>query len=418
MGNITNTPSAGARGGDEYAIGDILRGERATLGKSLLDVQRDLRIKAAFISAIEDADTTAFPNKGVIPGYVRSYARYLNLDPDDVFHRFCHDSGYAAAPLTFGQPKPKPAHRAKGAPIVAPAGGLPSFPLTRAPGFAVPRVPVAAIGSVLVLIGLVAGLGYGGWTVLRNIQRVQFAPVDELPIAVAEVGTITPPAAGPLAEPALTDLASPVAATALADLYRHQEAEVKILVPRDGPIAAIDPDRMGLLVNRAPGPVAVPAAVVSADAAAGDPRAEAVLSTVAASVAAPGAASVAASGAEGAPAAQTVDPAAKLVVVAERAAWVRVYLENGTIIFERILEKGETYSPPEGVGAPRIWAGNSGSVYVRVGAELHGPLGSGTKATRDVVLAPQAIVDRYDVVSDVPEVISQAFAPQPAPVIQ
>ncbi|MER2508370.1 RodZ domain-containing protein [Amaricoccus sp.] len=413
MGNKTDNPSAGAQGGYEYAIGDVLRGERATLGKSLLDVQRDLRIKAAFISAIEDADITAFPNQGVIPGYVRSYSRYLNLDPEEVFRRFCHDSGYVAAPLTFGQTKPKSPRGAKGTPIVAPAGGFPDFPLTRSVGFALPRVPVAAIGSVLVLIGLVAGLGYGGWTVLRNIQRVQFAPVDELPIAVAEVETITPPSATPLAEPALTDLSSPVAATALADLYRHQEAEVKILVPRDGPIAAIDPDRMGLLVNRTPSPPALVPAV-----APGDTRAEAILSTVAASIPASGIDGAAAES-TAAGMRQTVDPAAKLVVVAERAAWVRVYLENGTIIFERILEKGETYSPPEGVGAPLIWAGNSGSVYVKVGSELHGPLGNGTKAARGVVLAPQAIADRYDVVSEIPEVISQAFAPKAAtPVIQ
>ena len=31
----------------EFRLGDELRGERATLGKTLLDVQRDLRIKAA-----------------------------------------------------------------------------------------------------------------------------------------------------------------------------------------------------------------------------------------------------------------------------------------------------------------------------------------------------------------------------------
>ena len=67
-------------------------------------------------------------------------------------------------------------------------------------------------------------------------------------------------------------------------------------------------------------------------------------------------------------------------MVAERAAWVRVYLASGTIIFEQILETGETYSPPEGVGEPMIWAGNAGSVYVRVGEVLHGPLGSGTRA--------------------------------------
>ena len=68
-------------GYDSYVIrlGEELRGERATLGKSLLNVQKDLRIKAAYISAIENCDLNAFPNKGFIAGYVRSYARYLNL---------------------------------------------------------------------------------------------------------------------------------------------------------------------------------------------------------------------------------------------------------------------------------------------------------------------------------------------------
>ena len=104
-----------------------------------------------------------------------------------------------------------------------------------------------------------------------------------------------------------------------------------------------------------------------------------------------------------------------LVVVAERAAWVRVYLDSGTIIFEKILEKGETYTPPAGVGAPKIWAGNAGSVYVRVGDKLHGPLGSGTRAVRDVVLSSQAIAERFAEVAVVPEVISQAIgAGQPA----
>ena len=88
---------------------------------------------------------------------------------------------------------------------------------------------------------------------------------------------------------------------------------------------------------------------------------------------------------------------------------MRVYLENGTVIFEGILDKGETWSPPQGVGAPMIWAGNSGSVYVRVGDNLHGPIGSGTRAVRDVVLAPAAISERFAQVDQVPEVLSQVF---------
>mgnify|MGYP006235678217 FL=1 len=54
--------------GYELKLGDIMRGERATMGKSLLDVQRDLHIKVAYISAIENCDAEAFDTPGFIPG--------------------------------------------------------------------------------------------------------------------------------------------------------------------------------------------------------------------------------------------------------------------------------------------------------------------------------------------------------------
>ena len=380
MGTAVHNPGERGHGPYEYALGDELRGERATLGKTLLDIQRDLRIKAAYIAAIEDAKPEVFPNPSFIAGYVRSYARYLQLDPDEVFRRFCQESGFVGSQ---GRARRRPEGRAaRGRRRSAMAGRLPP----RLPAGAAARragcrtIPLSAIGSVLVLVGLLAGLGYGGWTVLQNIQRVQFAPVEELPLAVAEMDPLDPPEATALEEPALTELASPVAATALADLYRQQEVEVPILVPRDGPIAALDPDRTGLLAR--PAPAAEPRRPrprFPPRSIAGDRRRRIRASD---------------------PAPRVADARARqpLVVVAERAAWIRVYQENGTVLFESILEKGQTYSPPDGIEKPLIWAGNSGSVYVRVGETLHGPLGSGTKATRDVVLEPQAIVDRYDVV--------------------
>ncbi|MEP4640309.1 MAG: helix-turn-helix domain-containing protein, partial [Yoonia sp.] len=48
----------------DLRLGDLMRGERATMGKSLLDVQRELKIKAAYIAAIENADPTAFDTPG------------------------------------------------------------------------------------------------------------------------------------------------------------------------------------------------------------------------------------------------------------------------------------------------------------------------------------------------------------------
>src|SRR6056297_2724473 len=87
------------RGFDDFELrfGDMMRGERATLGKSLLDVERELRIRASYIAAIENADPDAFDTPGFIPGYVRSYARYLNMDPDKAFSAFCAESGFTTA---------------------------------------------------------------------------------------------------------------------------------------------------------------------------------------------------------------------------------------------------------------------------------------------------------------------------------
>src|SRR6056297_619009 len=107
---------AGApRGFDAYdvCLGDMMRGERATLGESLLDVEREIRIRASYIAAIENADPDAFDTPGFIPGYVRSYARYLGMDPDAAFAKFCEECcfsvshGMAAEASSVRKPEPK-----------------------------------------------------------------------------------------------------------------------------------------------------------------------------------------------------------------------------------------------------------------------------------------------------------------------
>ena len=81
LANDSRNCKARIKGFDDYELklGDIMRGERATLGKSLLDVQRELRIKASYVSAIENCDAEVFETPGFIAGYVRSYAKYLGL---------------------------------------------------------------------------------------------------------------------------------------------------------------------------------------------------------------------------------------------------------------------------------------------------------------------------------------------------
>ena len=84
------------RGFDSYdfKLGDLLRGERATLGLSLMDVQRALKINVEIISAIERCEISNDQDSVFIPGYVKSYAKFLNLDPDWVLERFCEETDY------------------------------------------------------------------------------------------------------------------------------------------------------------------------------------------------------------------------------------------------------------------------------------------------------------------------------------
>lgn len=407
MTKTIKDPDHGVPEDFDTPIGDLLRAERARQGRSLLDVQRDLRIKAAHVAAIEEMKLDGFVNRGVIPGYVRSYARYLDLEPEPVYHLFCAQTGFSTA--TFGAESTKGRRRGRAAAVIG--SFRPDFPLApKRAGFALPSVPLSAIGSVLALVALIGGLGYGGWTVVRNIQRVQFAPVDEQPVAVAEVDDLSAPGVDAGANAEGPASARRTSETALTELYRDQEAAVPIPTPRDGPIAAIDPASRGPVPQRAQSPMldtaaaSLPGTQVSAGLI--PPEQGDTAAIIAAAVAANVAGAV--------PEAATVlpgdlTPHEKLTVIAERAAWIRVYLPSGTIVFERILEKGETYSPPDGLTDPKIWAGNSGSVYVRVGETLRGPLGSGTRAARDVPLVASALSETYPAVEQVPEVVSQSL---------
>lgn len=280
---MDNEHPTALRGFDSYEmkLGDELRGHRATLGKSLLDVQRELRIKASYIDAIENCDASVVPNKGFVPGYVRAYARYLGLDPEHVYTRFRQESGFvgqntagaaqqrAAGGLPFGGARGRMSGLAGlafgGAGAATRGGARPGRdPSLSRSHFASPvgrarpvglGVSLSDIASVAVLAGLVCGLGYGAWALVEDIQRVDFAPSNERPELAEAPATVALPGlsvqaatrAWPGAEdaPEETDDASRREA-ALAELYAPREIAPPAVAVRDGPIAAIDPTRSGL----------------------------------------------------------------------------------------------------------------------------------------------------------------------------
>ena len=340
----------------ELRLGDLMRGERATLAKSLLDVQRELRIKASYIAAIENADITAFETPGFIAGYVRSYARYLGMNQDWAFARFCDEAGFqpthGMAPAASVRREPR---AATAEPLADPNASF----VPRAEAFW-RKIEPRAVGSLMVLVALVGGLGYGGFAILHEVQRVQVAPVEQAPGMLALIDPLA--AAGVALTAADTAPALP-ASEALDRLYRPRPLETPILVARDGPIAAIDPRATGVLAEAAPAPQPVA------------PIASPVAEEVVAHAVAPDA------------------PAVELLAV--RPAWVRVQAADGTVILEKILDAGERFVLPKLEEPPLLRAGESGAVYFAVNGTTYGPAGAPGAVTKNIVLSPEALTSAY-----------------------
>lgn len=368
------------RGFDDFdlRLGDVMRGERATMGKSLLDVQRDLKIRASHIAAIENADISAFETQGFVAGFVRSYARYLGLDPEWAYATFCEESGFAGVDAFGTREQPartaQPEQRAR---APRPEFAI-QFPDTR-PGF-FDTVQPGAIGSLMVLVALLAGLGYGGVMLFREVQRVDLAPVEQAPVVVDRLAVLDP------VSPAGQDSGSPAAAgpDRLARVYRPQTLDVPVVVARDGPIATLDPSTTGVLAGSAR---ARPFLAETASTA--EDEAEAIAAQVRL--------------------AENARPTVELVAV--RPAWVRVSAPDGTVLFEKILDAGERYAVPETDVAPVLRAGNSGSVFFVVNGQTFGPAGPGTSVAKRVSLAAADIEGGY-AVAELPVDMRAGRAPQ------
>lgn len=421
---------AGPKSFDDYelTLGDLMRGERATLGKSLLDVQREVKIKAEYLAAIEDADLSAFETPGFISGYVKSYARYLGMNPDWVYRRFCEESGFShvegldarvfttksAGPVPRGAAAQPTRQKRAPDPGDAILARSPIYAATASRGV-LGEVRAGAVGSLVVLAALIGALGYGGWQVLEEVQRVQVAPVD------TALTTVPQPAAA-AGETLVAENAAPTP-EALERLYRPRPLDRPILTPRDAPIATLDPASEGLYADYRPAPDAMrappvpqPAAQVQTAGAEGDPVA--AEPAVAESPAGP--------------------PPPRLALFAVEPVWMRVRDGEGAVLFEGTLGPGDSYEMPQallpeiasataGTDAgdvavaappPTLRAGNSGALYFAVSGEIVGPAGAPGSVASNVALTPAALRERYAAVDPasaprLAELAAPLIAPRP-----
>ena len=351
----------------ELKLGDTLRGERATLGKSLVEVQNELKIKACYISAIENCDPLAFDTPGFVAGYVRSYARYLNLEPDEVFTKFCSESGFATV---HGMSDKASSIKANSNSVLLPSENfIDGEELFRKSPTAIldssantfDKIEPGAIGSLAALICVVCGIGYGGLTLFNQIQTVEISPSEASPIVLSEISSVI------LREENIDSLKTNLATSEQLDrLYRPQALEVPVLTARDAPISTLDPSFSNNF----------------------DIKEKLNISEIVTNGSETGITEKLLNKGLEETSIQVVQelPPSIAVLVAENA-WVQITAADGTVIYENIMLPGEEFVLPQLEIPPKLRAGMSGYVYFSVNGELFGPVGSGTSVRKNVELS-------------------------------
>jgi hypothetical protein len=351
----------------ELKLGDTLRGERATLGKSLVEVQNELKIKACYISAIENCDPLAFDTPGFVAGYVRSYARYLNLEPDEVFTKFCSESGFATV---HGMSDKASSIKANSNSVLLPSENfIDGEELFRKSPTAIldssantfDKIEPGAIGSLAALICVVCGIGYGGLTLFNQIQTVEISPSEASPIVLSEISSVI------LREENIDSLKTNLATSEQLDrLYRPQALEVPVLTARDAPISTLDPSFSNNF----------------------DIEEKLNISEIVTNGSETGITEKLLNKGLEETSIQVVQelPPSIAVLVAENA-WVQITAADGTVIYENIMLPGEEFVLPQLEIPPKLRAGMSGYVYFSVNGELFGPVGSGTSVRKNVELS-------------------------------
>lgn len=65
-------------------IGNFLRERREASGISLIEVEKDLKIRKKYLQALEEGNIDAIPGKTYLIGYLRNYSKYLGIDDENI----------------------------------------------------------------------------------------------------------------------------------------------------------------------------------------------------------------------------------------------------------------------------------------------------------------------------------------------
>ena len=192
------------------SAGDLLRQRREALGRDLTEIAAALRIKPAYLAALEEGRPDRLPGPAYAAGFVRAYGEHLGLDGGEILRRFRAESGALDAKPDLSFPMPLGER------------GIPG-------------------GSMLLAALILALCGYGAWYYLSSAERSRPERVTEVPVELLAPKTMPVTAATPrrAVQPeaaATTD--QPPPAQEVGGTEPQPAAAAATLVPAVGPPAA------------------------------------------------------------------------------------------------------------------------------------------------------------------------------------
>ena len=139
-----------AENGPRRTIGDLLRDTRKSCGGEIDRIAATLRIRASYLTAIEESQYDKLPGPVYAQGFVRAYAVHLGLDGDEAIRRFKQE--------------------------------VAGFEVSRDLSFPVPLAERSIPGGTMVLAALILALcGYGLWYYVSTSDRSHPERVSAVP---------------------------------------------------------------------------------------------------------------------------------------------------------------------------------------------------------------------------------------------
>lgn len=333
-------------GATPQSIGADLRAARLARGESTADVAHQLRLREGYIEAIESGNFEVLPGVTYAIGFLRSYARYLRLDADDLIQRFKEEVSDITPPADLAFLEPVSESR-------------------------VPR------GGLVVLAVLLAVAAYGGWYYLSTRDLTIADLVPAVPEQFSNVTTAPDrPDASQPADPG--ELTPPGPDNDLAELAPGDSAV-------DGAPAA--PERLG-------GGSAADGSPATATGPEASPGAPAVIPAVPPVANAESAAradgSASGGSAEGPRVYGEGNVGSRITLRAGGESWIQVRASDDTLLMTRTLRPGDSYRVPNQPGL-KLMTGNAGALEVLVDGETAPAIGAPGAVKRNVMLEPDRL---------------------------